>query len=324
MTKSEFVDHVAQKSGLEKGQSGKAVDAVLAVIEELDYRPSSAAQQLAAGRTRTIGLLIPFFGNMSSFERLRGIMQVLSVDGYDVALADVETGEQRGREFASLTSRSRVDGTIVVSLVPTRHELDLLSRAEVPIVLLDRVQDGFPYIAIDDVEGGLLATRHLLALGHRRIGFVGDLPTRHHFTSSADRRRGYRKALAEAGIGPDDALVAEGPNGREEADRLADALLSLPDPPTAIFAASDVQALGVIAAARRRGLRVPEDLSVIGFDDIELASHVGLSTVRQFLPESGEEAARMLLRLLRGEEPAEREVLLRLSVVPRASTAPRA
>lgn len=292
-------------------------------MRELRYQPDSAAQRLAAGRSSTIGILVPVFGNLSSFERLRGIVQALALSGYDIAVAEVEGGPKREHEFRTMTARGRVDGTIVMSLVPTVDERALLAGSAVPVVLLDRADDEIPCVATDDREGGRLATRHLLALGHRRIGFIGDDSDRPDFTSSRDRRRGYEDALEGARIPVDPAIIAEGPNGREAADSLAETLLSRPDPPTAIFAASDVQALGVIAAARRRGLRVPEDLSIIGFDDIELAGHLGLTTVNQRLIASGETAARMMLELLSGSTPTTTRVRPQLAVVPRATTAPR-
>ncbi len=295
---------------------------VLDVMAELDYRPSSAARQLSRGVTHTIGVLMSFFGNPSAVERLRGLMPQLSRAGYDFALADVESMEERDRAFAHLLDSSRVDAVLIVSLVPSQLELDQLASATMPIVFLDRLQAGMPCVATDDVQGGRIAAEHLIALGHRRIAFIGDLPGRHFFTSSADRRTGFLQALSAAGIEPDPMLVVEAPNGRERAQAVADRLLSLPERPTAVFAASDVQAFGVMEAARARGLAVPDDLSVIGFDDIEAAGFVGLSTVRQPLRESGEAAANMLLELIDGRRLERPVVLLPLELVPRSTTAP--
>ena len=139
-------------------------------------------------------------------------------------------------------------------------------------------------MVIDDVAGGELATRHLLELGHRRIAFIGDKPADpFRFQSSRDRTHDYRSALESAGIPIRADYVREGTQSRHVARSIADELLRLPDPPTAVFAASDVQALGVLEAARDLGVDVPEQLSVIGFDDIEIASYAGLTTVRQRL-----------------------------------------
>ena len=152
-------------------------------------------------------------------------------------------------------------------------------------------------MVIDNVRGGELAAEHLLARGHRRIGFVGDHPDNPYgFTSSWDRRRGFAAALERAGAALDPALERVGPHGRESAGELAEELLSLPDPPTAIFAASDLQAIGVLKAAEKLDVRVPDELAVIGFDDVDLAEIVGLTTIRQPLREGGALAADLLVR----------------------------
>ena len=171
-----------------------------------------------------------------------------------------------------------------------------------------------------------MATGHLIGLGHRRIGFVGDTtfakpPAGLGFTSSADRLRGYRQALAGAGLGFEAGLVRRGPHDAATAAEHAAQLLKAYDPPTAIFAASDTQAIGVLAAAERLGVTVPGQLSVVGFDDIESAALLGLSTVRQPLARSGTEGAQRLCALLRGERLRVRREKLPLELVARASTA---
>ena len=185
---------------------------------------------------------------------------------------------------------------------------------------------GVPQTVIDDVAGGRLATEHLLSLGHRRIGFVGDTQRRRSaaslgFSASQHRLSGYRQALAAAGVDYDPDLVRRGPHGPANAEALAGELLALPEPPSAIFAASDTQAMGVLTAADRRGVGVPGELSVIGFDDIESAALLGLSTVRQPLEHSGAEGARRLCALLRGERVSPLRQQLALAVVHRSSTA---
>jgi LacI family transcriptional regulator/LacI family repressor for deo operon, udp, cdd, tsx, nupC, and nupG len=181
-------------------------------------------------------------------------------------------------------------------------EVARLRRDGVPVVLIDIEHAGIPHVAIDDVRGGELATEHLLATGHRRIGFVGDLPASPFgFTSSEQRRRGYRAALERAGLVPDDALERRGRHDRAEARAMAADLLGYDDRPTAVFAVSDTQAAGVLEAARGLGLRVPEDVAVIGFDDIEIAGLLGLTTVRQPLRQSGVRGADLLLAAIEGD-----------------------
>jgi DNA-binding LacI/PurR family transcriptional regulator len=191
-------------------------------------------------------------------------------------------------------------------------------------VLVDAPHPAFSGFVIDDVLGGELATSHLVELGHRRIAFVGDKPPDpFRFASSRDRTRGYELALAHAGIERRPEYVREGTQNPHVARSIAIDLLRLPQRPTAIFAASDAQALGVLEAARILGIRVPEELSVVGFDDVEVASYVGLTTVRQPLYDSGRRGAQLLLQLLSGEEPPgePRTEQLPLEVVVRSTTA---
>jgi LacI family transcriptional regulator len=173
----------------------------------------------------------------------------------------------------------------------------------------------------DDVAGGRMATEHLVALGHRSIGFLGDEPANTFgFTSSAQREHGYATVLAESGLPYQPELVRHGAHDRLVAERLAGDLLDRAAP-TAVFASSDVQATGVLAAAAARGIRVPEDLSVVGYDDIELSAYVGLTTVRQDLFESGRLGARLLLDAVAGRNPDPVEHELPLSLVERRTTA---
>jgi DNA-binding LacI/PurR family transcriptional regulator len=301
--------------------SGSTRMRVLEAIEALDYEPSAAARALSTGRTSTIGVLAPFFTEPSVVERLRGATRRLAEAGYQVSLLDVERPEQGEKALRSLSVKGRVDGLLVVSLPPTPAQLERLAAAGVPVVLVDRRAEGAPSVYIDDEAGGRLATEHLLELGHRRIAFVGDIEDGPFgFTSSAARRRGYEAALRDAGVEPRRDLVRLGPHRRDAARAATRDLLALAEPPTAVFAASDHQALGAVEAARAAGLEVPRRLSVIGFDDVELARYCGLTTVAQPLEESGALGAEALLTTLAGGTP--RSVELRLELQARTTTAP--
>lgn len=295
---------------------------VLDAIGALDYRPSPLARGLSRGRCQTLGVVIPFFTHASAVERLRGVVAELDASHYDLVLFNVESPVHRDEHFRALRRRDRADGLLVLSLPPPERELKRLLAAGVPVVLVDSVARGVPAILTDDVEGGRLATQHLLELGHTRVGFIGDDPQNAlGFTSSAKRERGYRDALAGAGIRVRARHVRYGRHDRGVAQRLASRLLALRPRPTAVFASSDIQALGVIAAAREAGLTVPDDLSVVGFDDIELAAYAGLTTIRQPLYESGRLGARVLLDALAGERPPEPvEHVLPLELVVRTTT----
>ena len=295
---------------------------VESVIKDLDYRPSQIARNLSLGRTMTIAVVAPFLTRPSVVERLRGFTRAIDGSGYDVVLFDVESRYQRDAQLRKLAQRGQADGAIVTSLPLTDAEVAGFWHVGVRLVLLDTAHAELPSVAIDDVEGGVLATQHLLELGHRRIAFVGDVEVNPFgFTSSNDRRAGYRIALEHAGLPWRPEYVGEAEHGEDAAVRLTDALLQLPEPPTAVFAASDTQAIGVLDAARRAGARVPEDLSVIGFDDIEVARYLGLTTVRQPLDESGARAAELLLAALRDELPPATAAKLELSIVQRETTA---
>lgn len=297
---------------------------VLAAIKVLDYRPNPAARALSRGRLQTVGVVVPCFTHASAVERLRGVVAGLGDSRYDLVLFNIESPEQRDEHFSALTGGHRADGLIVMSLPPPPAHLARLRADDVPIVLVDAAAAGVPSVVTDDVEGGRIATRHLLALGHRDIAFVGDDPDNAFgFTSSADRERGFAETLADAGVRLRRSYVRHCPHDRSAARRAAERLLALADPPTAVFAASDTQATGVLEAAREHGVDVPRDLSIVGFDDIEISAYAGLTTVRQPLFESGRLGARLLLDALEtARRPDPEELELELELVERSTTAP--
>lgn len=296
---------------------------VLEAIAALDYRPSTLARNLSLGRSHAIGVVVPFFTSASAVERIRGIVAGLAGSAYDLMLLDVESEERRAHAFRLFDRGDRSDGLLAVSVIPPPEETRRLRAAQLPVVLVDAPHPALPTVLIDDVAGGELATRHLVELGHRRIAFVGDKP-RDDFrsTASRDRTLGYERELAQAGIEPRPEYVREGTQNRNVARSIALELLALAEPPTAVFAASDTQALGVLEAARALGVRVPEELSVVGFDDVELAAYSGLTTVRQPLYESGVRGAELLLEALRGETLGAYKEVLPVELVVRSTTAP--
>jgi LacI family transcriptional regulator len=295
---------------------------VLQAIEVLDYRPNPLARGLSRGRCQTLGVVVPFFTHASAVERLRGVVAELDESRYDVVLFNVESPRHRDQHLASVTGRDRADGLLILSLPVPARDLARLTTAGVPVVLVDTRGEGVASVVTDDILGGRLATQHLVDLGHTSIAFIGEDPANTFgFASSAQRERGYAAVLAEAGIAYRPELVRHGVHDRAIAQQLATELLAQPDPPTAVFASSDVQATGVLAAAAERGMRVPADLSVIGFDDIELSAYVGLTTVRQPLFETGQLGARLLLSAVAGEVPPAVEQVLPLAIVERATTA---
>jgi DNA-binding LacI/PurR family transcriptional regulator len=301
---------------------------VLKVIEQLGYRPSHLAAALSRGTPRTVAIVVPQLTRPSAVMRLAGALAVLDGQGYDTVVCNVDTVQQRDHHLAALTSRHRADGVIVMSLRLSAPQLTGFQQAGVPLVTVDALTPGVPQTITDDVAGGRLATDHLLSLGHRRIGFVGDTMRGAAaasriglgFVTSQHRLAGYRQALAAAGLDYEPALVRRGPHGPANAEALTAELLALPEPPSAIFAASDTQAMGVLTAADRCGVAVPGQLSVIGFDDIESAALLGLSTVRQPLADSGAEGARRLCALMHGRRVVPLRQQLPLELVRRSTT----
>jgi DNA-binding LacI/PurR family transcriptional regulator len=297
---------------------------VLLAIEELDYAPHEGARRLSTGRSMTVGVVVPFFSNPSYVERLRGIDVGLADTGYDLVLYNAETPEQRDGFYRSLTRRERVDGLLILTHHISDELVTRFAQLNIPVVLIDSRHPELPCVVIDDVLGGYLATRHLIELGHRRIGMISDfLESPLDFSPVKDRFVGYVQALEEADIPFRPEYHRQGKHGQEPAEQMARELLALPHPPTAVFAYSDTQAIGVVLAAREMGLQIPLDLSVIGFDDIEAAKYLRLTTIRQPLCESGLEGSRLLLAALDASEAAEPVVReLPISLVVRDTTAP--
>jgi DNA-binding LacI/PurR family transcriptional regulator len=292
----------------------------------LNYVPSTTARRLSLGKTLTIAVIVPFFTRPSAIERLRGIESTLAESEYDLNIYNVETVQRRDTCIREIPRRERADGVLIISLSPRDADIPYLANADVPIVLIDANHPSLTSlnrVIVDDVEGGQVATQHLIALGHRRIGYISDLlESPFNFTSSLYRHQGYRLALHSAGIAFQSEYQRQSEHGRYEARRLAAEMLELPEPPTAIFAASDTQALGVLEAARDAGLQVPGDLSVIGYDDIEIAEYLGLTTMRQMLFESGKRGVELLLEaMLEGSETPVNEVMP-TELVIRSTTGP--
>lgn len=291
---------------------------VLGVIERLDYAPNQSARSLSMGRSDAICVLAPFLTSASVNARLQGIVEALRSSGREVTLRVVDTAEQRDQALAAITGRSKPAGLLVISLLLDEQTVVDLRLAEVSTVAVDVVLPGVPSVTIDDLAGGRLATQYLLDHGHRAIAFVGDDDVQPlGFRSSLDRRLGYVQALADAGIGVKPEYIKTGPFGRETAHRLTRELVSLTERPSAIFAASDTQAFGVLESIAAHDLLVPDHISVIGFDDVELAPYVGLTSVRQPLFESGKLGADALLGLLNGDTVE--DIPLSLVVVERAT-----
>ena len=303
-------------------------DAVRKKVEEaitqLDYVPSAVARSLKAKSTATIGLLIPNGINPYFAELARGIEDYCERNGFCVILCNSDDNLQKQRNYLRVLLEKRVDGLIVSSVGGDDSLVESLAAVRTPLVIVDRDLENITadLVRIDHELGAWLATSHLLELGHRHIACIcGPAQT----SVARMRLAGYQRAMTEAGIQVQDSWVVEsdftGPSGYQAACTLLET-----DRPTAIFAANDMVGIGVLRAAAERNVRVPADLSVVGFDDIQMSQFVypALTTVGQSILQLGERAAEVLLRRIaaRGEVHEVRQSIVAPSMVLRESTAP--
>lgn len=295
---------------------------VLAAVAELDFVPNPSGRRLSMGKTHTIGVAIPFFTTASQIERLRGVMSVIASSDYDINLFAIETVAQRNKVLQTVPRRGRVDGLLIFSLNPTDDDVRRISQENIPTVLVETAHPGLPYVFLDDVVGAQIAIQYLIELGHRKIAYISDYLDDPFGIFGRNRYAGYCQAHKAAGLPIRPEYHQQNEHSRENGRRMALELLTLPDPPTAIFAYSDELALGVLEGARELKLNVPADLSVIGYDDIELAHFAGLTTIRQHLFESGVQGVELLLDAIDKSETSPTQLQLPTELILRQTTAP--
>ena len=302
------------------GVSSDTVDHVTRVINQLGYEASLVARSLRNRRTNVIGVLVMDFEPFST-EVLKGVADAIHGSGYELiaysAGGHVEARVGWERRSLSRLMGSLVDGAVLVT--PTVTDV----QADGPVVAVDphTGPSGLPSVAADNLQGARLGVQHLIELGHTRIGMITG---RSDLVSAQQREQGYREALTAAGLDVDETLVRSGGFEPDLARDAARELLSLPDRPTAVFAANDLSALVTLEVAAELGLDVPRQLSVVGFDNIPESALADppLTTVEQPIRRMGEEATAMLLALISGEEFPEVHRTLTTSLVLRASSAP--
>ncbi len=297
---------------------------VLRVAEEMDYVASPTATSLASGRTRVVAVVAPFLTRWFFATLLSAIEKALRAQGHHVLLFDLEddTFDQRLPLTQNMLWK-RVDGVITLNIPMTQAEVDLVNRLDLPLVAVGSPVPGRPCVRIDDAAAVRTATEHLIGLGHERIAYVGAVPRNvAHVETPRTRLAAFRETMQEHGLSVRPGWVMPSDWTADAAATDADRLLQDAEPPTAVVAASDEMAIGVIASARRLGLSVPEDLSVIGIDDYSLSAVLGLTTVRQDVTAQGRLAAEVLLSTLLDNEPIEgRTLFLPTELVVRSTTA---
>jgi LacI family transcriptional regulator len=292
-----------------------------ALLRETEYRPNGIARGLKLRQTLVLAVVIPDVTNPFFAALFRGVEDGASPTGYNVLLCNTDGSPERQRSHLHSLHARRVDGVILASSFLNDPMVRWLRHQRLPFVLVNRFSDEGvdPFVGSDDLLGGRLATAHLFGLGHRRIGHLAGKAT---VSTGVLRRRGYLAGLAEAGLAPDPRLTAESGYTEEGGARAAERLLSLAEPPTAIFAVTDMTAVGALGAARRMGLRIPEDLAIVGYNDIPLASRLepGLTTIHVPIHDFGSAAARLLLEQIETGTPSRRRVVFNPELVVRGST----
>jgi DNA-binding LacI/PurR family transcriptional regulator len=327
------IKDVAREAGVGLGTASRALNGspdvspstrarVLAAAAALGYQRSAIARAFSRRRTNTLEILIPSFRHYLMMEILRGMEAALEPTGYSIVIRTIEQLAERDRVFAACCTRGRADGVLLIGITPTEELVERLTGDAFPIVLLEAAHPLLSSVTADHEAAMAGAVRHCIELGHRRIALVDryDDP----FTPQQPGRRqgGYRQELAAAGLEllPGYEQVTE--FTPDAAAAALDTLLSLPVPPTAILSGSDLQALGLLDAARRRSLRVPEDLSIVGYTDIDLARYLGLTTVRVPMREIGRQGMQMLLTALDQPEDSPTRVQLASELVVRGTCGP--
>jgi LacI family transcriptional regulator, galactose operon repressor len=304
------------------GVASATVSRVQAVIDEMGYESSLVARSLRNHRTNVIGILVSDIEPFSA-ELLKGAAQAIKGTGYELVVysAGGMAGDHVGWERRSL---SRLSGTLIDGAILVTPTLVAASYAA-PVVAIDPHTggEGVPTVDSDNLHGAQLAVEHLIGLGHRRIGFLGG---RSDLESARFRELGYRRALSEAGIEVDPDLVRLGLYEKSASQQPATEMLTMPDRATAIFAANDLSALATMEVALDLGLRVPEDVSVIGFDNIPESALTtpALTTIEQPIQLMGQRAIAMLIDLLRGVPVRTTHVTLPTRLVVRQTTGPAA
>jgi len=300
-------------------------DRVLRAALSLDYVASPTATSLATGRTGVVGVLAPFLSRWFFAHALDGVEHTLRTHGLHLLLLNVGSQPSAEPLLDEVRLRKRVDALLVVSRDLRASEVALLSALHVPVATLGVDVGPWDRVGVDDAAAGDTAMTHLLELGHRRLAYVGgDVEQDVHVATAVQRLVGVRRALRRKGVDPARVRVVVGDWTVAGGLAAGDAVLGQPCPPTAVLAASDEMAIGVLLAARRRGVRVPEELSVMGVDDHELAWTHDLTTVAQPVEALGAAAAKLLVDALAAPVGAlrreRRVVTLTTSLVVRGST----
>jgi DNA-binding LacI/PurR family transcriptional regulator len=298
--------------------SDEARRKVVKAIDELGFVPKAEARARALQNSHRIGVLTPYFTAPSFVQRLRGISTALANTNNELIIYTVDSLSMLQGYLTTLPINGNLEGLIIMSLPVDASSASRLVKHGLNTVSIEYRTNGFSSIEIDDISGGKLAAEYLVSKGHVRFGFIGDIdPPDYAIQPVRKRLDGFRQGLKEVGLNLDAEYVCACAYLQEETQQAVLRLLGLTKPPTAIFVAADIQATVALKVARGMGLRVPDDLAVLGFDDLDLAGYVGLTTIRQPLDDSGRIAVELLLSKLADNDRPSQHVQLPLSIVER-------
>lgn len=295
---------------------------VMIAIAQLNYKPNPIARSMISKRTGAIGVIVPFFTRPFNIEILRGIETTLAQFGKELVLYNVETHTQRDHYFAEVPMHHRVDGLLILSLAPEDAVALRFRDLGMPIVLVDAYSPYLTSLVVNNIEGAYQAVKFLIEKGHRRIGFInGIIEGNFKFNQANDRLIGLHRAFGEIGLPFEPELMLTSQWNRQGGKKAAIQLLCNERRPTAIFAASDVQAVGVLEAAKDLNIAVPADVSVIGFDGTELSELLELSTIQQPMHYMGEQGVYKLMEHIQNPQKPPELIRLNITLIERSTTA---
>lgn len=302
--------------------NAETAERIKKIARDSNFRVSALARGLATGRTNSIGVVVTTLADPFIAEVATGIQEAANIRSYSIILANASGDPEREMKVVQSFEERRVDGIVVLSSRVGSVYVPVLAEMKIPIVLINSLHPGdfAQSVMIDNVGASHAATRFLIQLGHKRIGYIGD---RFGAQANAGRHKGYRQAIENYGLVYRTELVVDGDASPEGGVHAMEQLLTLNDPPTAVFCFNDMTAIGALNAASHHGLRAPEDISVVGFDDLMIASYTlpPLTTIRQPKQEMGRMATEILLNLLSGSM-TETSRILKGDLIVRESTAP--
>ncbi|MBL8062272.1 MAG: LacI family DNA-binding transcriptional regulator [Anaerolineales bacterium] len=292
---------------------------VMDAIDRLGFVPKAEARARALKNTNRVGVITPFFTAPSFVQRLRGAASTLSKSNYELVIYPVDSVEHLQGYISSIPIMRNLDGLIIMSLAIEEKDARRLVDNGMQTVLIEYSHYQLSSIVINDVYGGRLVAKYLVGKGHKSFGFLGDIepPERYAIHPVKSRLQGFQDVLVESGFSLPQKHIKQAYYSQENSRKAAYELLNMSNRPTAIFAASDVQAISIMKVARQLNINIPNDLAVIGFDDIDMAEYVDLTTIRQHLDESGRLSAEMVLARINEPGRALQNINLPLTLIER-------